>query len=112
MPAPLNEPTQQHQFPTVPSDLLTVPEAAAAIRLTEATLRNWMKLGIVPVYRLANGRDLRLSLATLVSVVPPKVPAARHWVGTDGQRRLRIDPRPRYEHRTKQRGTSVEQAEP
>ncbi len=52
-----------------PPLLLTVPEAANAIRLSENTLRGWVEEGRIPVVRWRPGSHPLIPMAALLSFV-------------------------------------------
>jgi excisionase family DNA binding protein len=57
------------------ADLLTVPEAAAALKVSPVTVSRWLRQGRLPAYRLGP-RAVRIRRADLQAVFAPARPAA------------------------------------
>lgn len=120
----------KHREP--PTLLLTVPEAAEAIRLSENTLRVWVREGIVPSLRwgptshpLIYIRDLEQFVADRVSAPASapssSVPAAGSHGGADGAAAMSTRPaaegeaaarRPERASASRRRSTSTTQNDP
>jgi excisionase family DNA binding protein len=52
----------------IPDDLLTTPEAAALVRVHAASIRRWVRTGLMPGYRLRGGH-IRVSRAAVLAMV-------------------------------------------
>jgi excisionase family DNA binding protein len=48
-------------FPEIPSDLLTISEAAKKCKVTKVTIHNWAKQGVIKKYRLQGRTLIKLS---------------------------------------------------
>ena len=57
------------------ADLLTVPEAAAALKVSPVTVSRWLRQGRLPAYRLGP-RAVRIRRADLQAVFAPARPAS------------------------------------
>lgn len=76
----------------IPYDLTTLSDAAQRLCVSVATVRNWVRKGVVPVYTLVNGYH-RVSLAELISK-SVKTPDKRFVEETDAGVRVYLDGRP------------------
>lgn len=64
-----------HPTPDVSNDLVTVAEAARALRITERTVRGWIADGTVPAYRIGD-KAIRIKRPDLDALLQPVVSAA------------------------------------
>ncbi len=60
--------------------LLTVPEIAKELRVTEVTVRTWIRAGQLPALR-AGRRGYRVRRSALDQMLAINQPAAQHWPG-------------------------------
>lgn len=77
---------------SIPYDLASLTDAAARCSVNIWTMRRWVKLGIIPVYRLVNGH-LRVSIADCVQPRAAKLPPDKFLEQTDAGLRVRLEPR-------------------
>lgn len=59
-----------HSTPEPSTDLITVAEAARALRVTERCLRGWIAGGIVPAYRIGD-KVIRIKRPDLDALLQP-----------------------------------------
>lgn len=65
------------------SDLLTIPEAAAALKVSPVTISRWLKQGRLPAYRMGP-RAVRIRRDDLAEVLTPSGHADGERGGTGG----------------------------
>jgi len=57
---------EQPPTPHIPSDLLSIANAARKLDCTQMTIRKWIRIGLVGYYELVNGQ-IRVSLSELAT---------------------------------------------